>query len=190
MQQTTNDLAAEPELQPEEEVVRLPDIMVTGRSDSQVGIADSASQGNVGQEQLKLRPIIRPGEVLETVPGLIVSQHSGEGKAPAFLPAPELPAREPNPYLCRFDDGPRPVDLDHAPERLRGARPDDPLAQGREPERYLRGLTRGTLVASMKANLTRLRAFPPRPRPAAWGRARRGRSGCCTVSRGPASDCR
>ena len=60
---------------------RLPEVVVTERSDSQVGIADSASVGNIGQEQLKLRPIIRPGEVLEAVPGLIVSQHSGEGKA-------------------------------------------------------------------------------------------------------------
>ena len=83
-QQTTNAPAAKPQPEPqpkEGETVLLPEIVVTGRSDSQVGIADSASQGNVGQEQLKLRPIIRPGEVLETVPGLIVSQHSGEGKA-------------------------------------------------------------------------------------------------------------
>lgn len=83
-QQSRNAPAAKPEPEPqpkEEETVLLPEIVVTGRSDSQVGIADSASQGNVGQEQLKLRPIVRPGEVLETVPGLIVSQHSGEGKA-------------------------------------------------------------------------------------------------------------
>jgi len=55
--------------------------VVTQRADSQVGFADSASQGNVGQEQIKYRPISRPGEVLETIPGLIASQHSGEGKA-------------------------------------------------------------------------------------------------------------
>jgi len=60
---------------------RLPEVVVTERSDSQIGIADSASQGNVGAEQLKYRPVLRPGEILETVPGLIVSQHSGEGKA-------------------------------------------------------------------------------------------------------------
>ncbi len=46
-----------------------------------VGIANSASEGYVGQEQLKYRPINRPGEILEAVPGLIASQHSGEGKA-------------------------------------------------------------------------------------------------------------
>lgn len=62
-------------------LTKLPTYNVTERSDSQVGIADTASQGNIGQAQLKLRPVVRPGEVLETVPGLIVSQHSGEGKA-------------------------------------------------------------------------------------------------------------
>ena len=63
------------------DVVEFSEIVVTQRADSQVGIADSASQGNVGQEQLNYRPISRPGEILETVPGLIASQHSGEGKA-------------------------------------------------------------------------------------------------------------
>jgi hypothetical protein len=46
-----------------------------------VGIAASASQGAVTAAQLDARPIMRAGEVLETVPGLVVSQHSGEGKA-------------------------------------------------------------------------------------------------------------
>jgi len=49
-----------------------------------VGIATSASVGAVTAEQLKARPIMRPGEVLESVPGMIVSQHSGEGKANQF----------------------------------------------------------------------------------------------------------
>ncbi len=46
-----------------------------------VGIAAAASQGAITAAQLEARPIMRVGEVLETVPGLIVSQHSGEGKA-------------------------------------------------------------------------------------------------------------
>ncbi|MGE3706542.1 MAG: TonB-dependent receptor, partial [Vicinamibacterales bacterium] len=41
----------------------------------------AGSQGAITAEQLENRPIMRPGEVLESVPGLIVSQHSGEGKA-------------------------------------------------------------------------------------------------------------
>ncbi len=46
-----------------------------------VGIAAAASQGAITARQLEARPIMRPAEVLEAVPGLIVSQHSGEGKA-------------------------------------------------------------------------------------------------------------
>ena len=46
-----------------------------------LGIAAAASQGAVTAAQLDARPVMRAGEVLETVPGLIVSQHSGEGKA-------------------------------------------------------------------------------------------------------------
>jgi hypothetical protein len=46
-----------------------------------VGIAAAASQGAVTAAQLEVRPIQRPGELLETVPGLVISQHSGEGKA-------------------------------------------------------------------------------------------------------------
>lgn len=46
-----------------------------------VGVAAAASQGAVTAAQLEARPVMRAGEVLETVPGLIVSQHSGEGKA-------------------------------------------------------------------------------------------------------------
>ena len=54
---------------------------VTDASESLVGLADAASQGVVGARQLDLRPVQRTGEILESVPGLVVSQHSGEGKA-------------------------------------------------------------------------------------------------------------
>jgi hydrogenase/urease accessory protein HupE len=81
-----NNAAALPEAQAgTEDEARLAEVEVTERSDSQVGLAGSASEGNIGQEQLKLRPIFRPGEILETVPGLIVSQHSGEGKANQYF---------------------------------------------------------------------------------------------------------
>jgi len=50
-------------------------------AESLVGIAASSSQGAITAAQLETRPVMRAGEVLETVPGLIVSQHSGEGKA-------------------------------------------------------------------------------------------------------------
>lgn len=49
------------------------------------GIAHSASQGTITREQLAHRPLLRPAEVLETVPGLIVTQHSGDGKANQYF---------------------------------------------------------------------------------------------------------
>jgi hypothetical protein len=46
-----------------------------------VGVAAASSEGAITAAQLETRPIGRPAEVLETVPGLVISQHSGEGKA-------------------------------------------------------------------------------------------------------------
>ena len=46
-----------------------------------VGVALAATQGAVTAPQIDSRPIMRAGEVLETIPGVIISQHSGEGKA-------------------------------------------------------------------------------------------------------------
>jgi hypothetical protein len=60
-------------------------ILVQGRIDDLVGRATSASQGHVGQEDIAERPLSREGEVLETVPGVIVTQHSGEGKANQYF---------------------------------------------------------------------------------------------------------
>jgi hypothetical protein len=50
-----------------------------------VGIAQSASQGAITAQQLDVRPLMRTGEVLETIPGVITSQHSGEGKANQYF---------------------------------------------------------------------------------------------------------
>ncbi len=66
------------------EPVVLEEIVVEERSDSLLGVATSSNQGVVGREQLSLRPLLRPGEIVETVPGVIVSQHSGAGKANQF----------------------------------------------------------------------------------------------------------
>ena len=59
-------------------------ILVQGSRASQLGVADSANAGSVDQKQLAARTVYRPGEILEATPGLIVSQHSGEGKANQF----------------------------------------------------------------------------------------------------------
>jgi hypothetical protein len=58
---------------------------VLGREDDLVGIASSATQGTVGAKELEDRPILRSGEVLETVPGVIITQHAGGGKANQYF---------------------------------------------------------------------------------------------------------
>ncbi len=64
-----------------EEVEALPAVQVTGNYDNGVGTSDAASQGSVTARLIENRPVLRTGEILEFVPGLIVSQHSGDGKA-------------------------------------------------------------------------------------------------------------
>ena len=53
--------------------------------DNAIGSSDAASQGSIRSELLKSRPALRPGEVLEFVPGVIVTQHSGDGKANQYF---------------------------------------------------------------------------------------------------------
>ncbi len=66
-------------------VARMSEVVVKERADSLLGIAESASQGTVGADQLEHRTLSRPGEVLETVPGVIITQHSGAGKANQYF---------------------------------------------------------------------------------------------------------
>jgi len=60
-------------------------VNVQGREDSLIGIADSATQGTVGAAEIQDRPILRSGEILETIPGLIITQHAGGGKANQYF---------------------------------------------------------------------------------------------------------
>ncbi len=60
-------------------------VEITGHYDNAVGSSDAASQGVIRAELLKSRPALRPGEVLEFVPGVIVTQHSGDGKANQYF---------------------------------------------------------------------------------------------------------
>ncbi|NHZ41546.1 TonB-dependent receptor [Massilia aquatica] len=50
-----------------------------------LGVADSANQGTVTARQIENRPLLRTGELLEAVPGLIVTQHAGDGKANQYF---------------------------------------------------------------------------------------------------------
>lgn len=68
-----------------EEPIVLQKMVVTGRRDSLLEIANAASEGYVGRDHFEYRPLQRPGELLETVPGLIATQHSGAGKANQYF---------------------------------------------------------------------------------------------------------
>jgi len=59
----------------------LDEVSVTAKATDQLGVASTSSEGTVTAKQLENRPLLRPAEVLEVVPGMIVSQHSGDGKA-------------------------------------------------------------------------------------------------------------
>jgi hypothetical protein len=61
------------------------EITVTAQRLELLGTADTASEGVIDDQELQLAPQYRPGQLLETVPGLIVTLHSGEGKANQFL---------------------------------------------------------------------------------------------------------
>ncbi len=66
-------------------VTVLDTVQATGHYDNAVGTFDAASQGTVNGVLLQDIPLLRPGEVLETVPGLVVTQHSGDGKANQYF---------------------------------------------------------------------------------------------------------
>ena len=63
----------------------LEEIVVTAARIGLIGESRAASEGVVPGIQLEGRPILRPGEVLEVVPGLVVTQHSGDGKANQYF---------------------------------------------------------------------------------------------------------
>jgi len=71
--------AAASNIQPIEEIT------VTAPRRELLGTASTASEGVVDDEEIQLTPDYRPGQILETVPGLIVTLHSGEGKANQYL---------------------------------------------------------------------------------------------------------
>lgn len=56
-----------------------------GRSEGQKGTALSASEGLVGYADFSTRPLSRVGELLEVIPGMVATQHSGEGKANQYF---------------------------------------------------------------------------------------------------------
>jgi hypothetical protein len=64
---------------------QLPEVVVRGRAEDILGVAVGASEGAIGGADLKDLPLLRRGEIMETVPGLVVTQHSGDGKANQYF---------------------------------------------------------------------------------------------------------
>ena len=63
----------------------LEEVVVWGRNESQQGSALSSSEGLVGYSDFSTRPLQRVGELVEVVPGMVATQHSGEGKANQYF---------------------------------------------------------------------------------------------------------
>jgi hypothetical protein len=58
----------------------LDSLVARGRYEDLIGTSTTASEGRTGRVDLLSRPLSRVGELLETVPGVILTQHSGDGK--------------------------------------------------------------------------------------------------------------
>jgi outer membrane receptor protein involved in Fe transport len=102
--------------------LQLEPVTVQGNYFNSVGSSDAASQGVVTAKLIESRPTLRPAEVLEFVPGVIVSQHSGDGKA--------------NQYFLRG------FNLDHGADFasfVAGMPVNMPTARTREPHRRQEG---------------------------------------------------
>ncbi|MFO1321486.1 MAG: TonB-dependent receptor [Burkholderiales bacterium] len=67
------------------EQVEAPTVHVIGHYETAVGSSDAASEGGVTGKRIETRPLLRTGEVIELVPGMIVTQHSGDGKANQYF---------------------------------------------------------------------------------------------------------
>jgi len=77
--------AQESSAQKPQEPEKLDEVRVIGHYENAVGTSDAASQGYITPGLIEARPMLRPGEVLEYVPGVIITQHSGDGKANQYF---------------------------------------------------------------------------------------------------------
>ena len=68
-----------------EEVATLSAVEVRAKAENLEGLAVSGSEGVVSGQRLATVPLVRPAEALEMVPGLIVTQHAGDGKANQYF---------------------------------------------------------------------------------------------------------
>lgn len=77
-----SDMASEPG---DRSTTAQAEVMIYGRGEKLIGMADAASEGAVAGADLAVRPLLRVAELLEAVPGLIAAQHSGSGKANQYF---------------------------------------------------------------------------------------------------------
>jgi hypothetical protein len=63
----------------------LEEMVIQGKAEDLPGIAPSTTKGQASQEELMDRPLLRPGELLKAVPGVVITQHSGGGKANQYF---------------------------------------------------------------------------------------------------------
>ncbi len=61
------------------------ELVVYGRAERMIGQTTSASEGLVGYDDIQLPPMLRVGELVEAVPGMVATQHSGTGKANQYF---------------------------------------------------------------------------------------------------------
>ena len=64
---------------------QIQDIEILGHYDNSLGSSESASKGVISSEVLVSRALLRPAEILEYIPGMVVTQHSGDGKANQYF---------------------------------------------------------------------------------------------------------
>ena len=69
----------------EEPIEILDPIVAAGKAEDILGEVSSANEGRANYEELSQRPTVRRGELLEVIPGVIVTQHAGGGKANQYF---------------------------------------------------------------------------------------------------------
>jgi TonB-dependent Receptor Plug Domain len=66
-------------------VRKLDEVVVVGKAENLLGNTTSASIGYTSREEILSRPTLRRGEIMESIPGMVVTQHAGEGKANQYF---------------------------------------------------------------------------------------------------------
>lgn len=67
------------------EMLLVENVTVYGYRTDLLGTSIAAAEGIIGSAEIAARPVSRTGEILEFVPGMVVTQHSGSGKANQYF---------------------------------------------------------------------------------------------------------